>query len=79
MKSDQISKLNLGVGIATGVISAVCSIATAIDSIKNGNKRAAIAGDAAGKAAVNETAKRYNRTIFGDMVEVDDQNKKQGA
>ena len=45
-----------------------------VDSIKNGDKRAAITGTYAGKAAVDETAKRYHRTLGGYIIEEPEQN-----
>lgn len=52
-----------------GGIGAIAAVASAIDSIKNGDKRAAITGTYAGKSAVDETAKRYHRTLGGYVIE----------
>lgn len=61
-----------------GLIGAICSIGglalgvvQTVDSLVNGNKRAAIAGETAGRAAVDETAKRYHKTIFGKVEVID--------
>ena len=53
------SKTIFGIGqLILGGIGAIAAVASAVDSIKNGDKRAAITGTYAGKAAVDETAKR---------------------
>lgn len=69
------SKTIFGIGqLILGGIGAIASVASAIDSIKNGDKRAAITGTYAGKAAVDETAKRYHRTLGGYIIEEPEQN-----
>ena len=55
--------------VVFGGLGALASIATAVDAIKNGDKRAAITGDAAGRASVNETAKRYHKTLDGALLD----------
>jgi hypothetical protein len=69
----RISKMKpntLGIiGLVFSGIACVASVAQSIDAIKNGDKRSAIAGDAAGRAAVDETEKRSQRTIFGTIRE----------
>ena len=40
--------------IATGLVGTACSIITVVDQVKNGDKRAAITGEAAGRAVVDE-------------------------
>lgn len=54
--------------IVTGAITTVATVATAVDQIKNGDKRAAITGDAAGRAVVDECQKR-RIGIFGCQIE----------
>lgn len=64
-----------GIGqLIFGGIGAIAAVASVIDSIKNGDKRAAITGTYAGKAAVDETAKRYHRTLGGCIIEEPEQN-----
>lgn len=58
--------------VATGVIGTACSVIMAIDQIKNGDRRAAITGEAAGRAAVDECQKR-GIGLFG--VQVDENGK----
>ena len=63
-------KTIFGIGqLIFGGIGAIAAVASAVDSIKNGDKRAAISGTYAGQAAVNETAKRYHRTLGGCIIE----------
>lgn len=60
-------KLNLGVlgAVLTG-ISCMAGVVSAVDQIKNADKRAYITGDAAGRAAVDEMEKRHSkRSLFG--------------
>lgn len=65
-------KLNYGlIGAVASIGGLILAGIQTVDSVVNGNKRAAIAGEAAGRAAVDETAKRYHKTIFG-TVEVND-------
>ena len=69
-------KLDAGkIGIACSIEGLVLSLVQTFDSIKNADKRAAITGEAAGRAAVDETAKRYHKTIFGDVEIVEDPRK----
>lgn len=69
------SKTIFGIGqLILGGIGAIAAVASAVDSIKNGDKRAAIIGTYAGKAAVDETAKRYHRTLGGYVIEESEQN-----
>lgn len=56
--------------IVTGLIGTACSVATAIDQVKNGDRRAAIAGDAAGRAVVDECQRR-KIGLFGVQVDED--------
>ena len=58
--------------IATGLIGTACSVITAVDQIKNGDKRAAITGEAAGRAVVDECQRR-KIGLFG--VQVDENGK----
>lgn len=51
------------VGIVLSGVACVATVAQAADSIKNGNKRAAIIGDAAGRAAVDEHERRHPKKI----------------
>lgn len=68
------SKTIFGIGqLIFGGIGAIAAVASAVDSIKNGDKRAAITGTYAGKAAVDETAKRYHRTLGGYIIEEPEQ------
>lgn len=60
------------ISIATSFIGAACSVATAVDQIKNGDHRAAITGDAAGRAFADECDKRHIN-LFG--VQVDENGK----
>ncbi len=55
------------IGAVFSGIACMASIITCVDEVKNGNKRAAIAGDAAGRAAVDESEKRYKKTLFGEV------------
>ena len=55
--------------VVFGGLGALAGIITAIDAIKNGDKRAAITGDAAGRASVDETAKRYHKTLDGALLD----------
>lgn len=57
--------------VITGVASLAISGITAIDQIKNGDRRAAIAGDAAGRAVVDEGQKR-KIGLFGVQARVVD-------
>lgn len=63
-------KLNINVlnAVFSG-IACIATLATTVDQIKNANKRAYIAGDAAGRAVVDETEKRHKKTIFGATIE----------
>lgn len=63
------------IGVVCSIGGLICGVVQMIDSVKNGDKRAAIAGEAAGRAAVDETAKRYHKTIFGDVEIVEDPHK----
>lgn len=56
--------------IATGLVGTACSIITVVDQVKNGDKRAAITGDAAGRAVVDECQKR-KIGLFGVQVDED--------
>ena len=58
--------------IVTGVIGTVCSVATAVDQIKNGDRRAMLTGQAAGETIVDECQRR-KIGLFG--VEVDENGK----
>lgn len=69
------SRFSIGVAVAGAIITAACQVASTVDGIKNGDRRAVLTGEAAGREVANATAERYNRTIFGTMVEVDDQKK----
>ena len=65
-----MSPKTLGIlNVVFGGLGALAGIVTAVDAIKNGDKRAAITGDAAGRAAVDETAKRYNKTLGGALLD----------
>jgi len=58
--------------ITTGLIGTACSVITAIDQVKNGDRRAAITGEAAGRAIVDECQTR-KIGLFG--VQVDENGK----
>lgn len=58
--------------IATGLIGTACSVITAVDQVKNGDRRAAITGEAAGRAVVDECQRR-KIGLFG--VQVDENGK----
>ena len=63
------SKFLFGFTLVTGVISTVATVVTAVDQIKNGDKRAAITGEYAGRAAVDEAEKRgIVRRFQGELV-----------
>ena len=50
--------MKLNVGILSAIFSGIgciAAVATTVDQIKNADKRAYIAGDAAGRAVVDET------------------------
>lgn len=75
-----MSKGFLIFGVATGIIGTLCSVVTAVDQVKNGNKRAAIAGRACGQQIIDampddviedtETGKKFKKGLFGSLVEV---------
>lgn len=62
-------KLNAGIfGTVFAGIGCIAAVASTIDQIVNADKRAYIAGDAAGRAAVDETEKRHPKhTLFGTI------------
>lgn len=63
-------KLNAGIlGAIFSGIGCVATIAMTVDQIKNADKRAYIAGDAAGRAVVDETERRHKKTIFGTTID----------
>lgn len=57
-----------------GGIGAIAAVASAIDSIKNGDKRAAIAGTYAGISLKNEPDK-YRKKVFDECV-IEETNQK---
>ena len=64
--------MKLNVGILSAIFSGIgciAAVATTVDQIKNADKRAKIAGDAAGRAVVDETEKRHKKTVFGATIE----------
>ena len=65
-----MSPKTLGIlNVVFGGLGALAVIVTAVDAIKNGDKRAAITGDAAGRAATDEMAKRYHKTLGGALLD----------
>ena len=65
--------------LITGAIATTCSVVTAVDQIKNGDKRAAITGAACGKQIVEmsteivedpATGKKYKKGLFGSVIEL---------
>lgn len=57
-------KINLNTGlmiasVALGAIGTAASVAASVDQIKNGDRRAAIAGDAAGRAIANQAEENH--------------------
>lgn len=62
-------KLNIGLlGAIFSGIGCAAAVVTTVDQIVNADKRALIIGDAAGRAAVDETEKRHGKTIFGARI-----------
>jgi hypothetical protein len=71
-------KLKYGlIGAGCSIVGLILTGVQVVDSIVNGNTRAAIAGEAAGRAAVEETAKRHHKTIFGTVEVIDDPQDKE--
>lgn len=67
-------------GVVTGVITTLCSVVGTVDQIKNGDKRAAIAGAACGEKLDElntqiitdpKTGKKFKKGLFGSMIELD--------
>lgn len=58
--------------IVTGLIGTACSVVTAVDQVKNGDRRAILTGEAAGRAVVDECQQR-KIGLFG--VQVDENGK----
>lgn len=58
--------------VVTGLVGTACSVITAVDQVKNGDRRAVLTGEAAGRAVVDECQKR-RIGLFG--VQVDENGK----
>lgn len=68
----EVSKMKLNIGMLSAIFSgigAAAAVAATVDQLVNADKRALIIGDSAGRAAVDETEKRFGKSIFGARIE----------